>query len=62
MEYVCIYIDFSTSDMILLLIHLSPADLGTISYYLPTVVLDDEDDVDDPHNNCDDHDAAVGVD
>jgi hypothetical protein len=48
--------------MILLLIHLSPTDLGTISYYLPTVVLDDQDDIDDPHNYGDDHDAAVGVD
>lgn len=48
--------------MILLLIHLSPADLGTVSYYLPTVVLDDEDDLDDPQNIGDDHEIAVGVD
>ena len=46
--------------MILLLIHLSPADLGTVSYYLPTVVLDDEDDVDEPQNIGDE--IVVGVD
>ena len=44
--------------MIFLLIHLSPTGLGTVSYYLPTVVLEDDDDVD--YNDNDNEPAILG--
>ena len=51
-----VFLDFSTNDVIFLSIHLSPTGLGTVSYYLPTVVLEDDDDVD---YNGDDNEAAI---